>query len=149
VQEAVVLQVIVHVGDQQVEHQPAPELAHILRGRVAVGADGVGDLGVAAILLARGLQQRRGRLVGDAAVGSSRSKRRMTATGTRFAQQTTRAGAASMPACAASFRASTSPRVTLRVSPTLGNLPMASRPSSSTSVHLGRMPPSDVPLPCR
>jgi hypothetical protein len=52
VQESVVLQVIVHVGDQQVEHQAAPKLAHILGGRVAVGADGVGDLGVATILFA-------------------------------------------------------------------------------------------------
>jgi hypothetical protein len=66
---------------------------------MAVGADGVGDLGVAAIFLARGLQQRRGGLVRDAAVfASSRSKRRMTATGTS-PSKTTRAGAASMPAC--------------------------------------------------
>ena len=34
-----------------------------------MGADGVGYLGVAVVLLARGLQQGRGRLVGDAAVG--------------------------------------------------------------------------------
>ncbi|MNV84413.1 hypothetical protein D3C71_1782850 [compost metagenome] len=72
----------------------------------------------------------------------------MTATGTS-AMVTMRAGAESMPANCASFNARTSPRVTLRVSFRLGNLPMASLPSSSTMVHLGRMPPSDVPLPCR
>jgi hypothetical protein len=36
VQEAVVLPVIVHVGNQQVEHQPAPEVLHVLRGSMAV-----------------------------------------------------------------------------------------------------------------
>ena len=52
VQESVVLQVIVHVGDQQVEYQAAPKLAHILDGRVAVGADGVCDLCIATIIFA-------------------------------------------------------------------------------------------------
>src|SRR6218665_1559225 len=59
---------------------------------------------------------------------SSRAERWMTATGTSLPdgpRQTTRAGAASIPARAASFRASTSPRVTLRLSPTLANLPIA------------------------
>ncbi len=58
-------------------------------------------------------------------------------------------GAASMPAGTASFGDSTSPRVTLRVSPLLGRLPMASRRSSPTCAHLGSLPTSEVPLPCR
>ncbi len=46
-----------------------------------------------------------------------------------------------------SCMASTSPLVTLRSSFTLGNLPMDSRPPSSSTVHLGRIPPSEVPRP--
>ena len=46
-----------------------PELSQVLGGGLPVGANRIGDLGVAAILLARSLQQRGGRLVGDAAVG--------------------------------------------------------------------------------
>ena len=37
--------------------------------------------------------------------------------------------------------------VTARSSATLGNLPMDRRPFSSTTVHFGRRPPSDVPRP--
>ena len=48
VQESVVLQLIIHVGDQQVGHQAAQKPAHILGGRAAVGADGVCDLCVVA-----------------------------------------------------------------------------------------------------
>ena len=77
-----------------------------------------------------------------------RSKRRMRATGWSCAI-TMRASALSMPASRARRSASTSPRVTARWSPTLGNLPKESAPWVSRMVHLGRMPPSDVPLPCR
>ena len=61
VQEAVVAQVVVDVGDQQIEDEAAPELAHVARGRMAERADGVDDVGVAAVFcVPRGLQQRRG-----------------------------------------------------------------------------------------
>ena len=42
-----------------------------MRGCMAVGTNGVGDLGVAAILLARCLQQGCGRLAGYAAIGAT------------------------------------------------------------------------------
>lgn len=51
-QKTVVLQMVIHIGDEQVEQHPPPKLAHIVNGRMAVRANGIGNLGIAAFLLA-------------------------------------------------------------------------------------------------
>ena len=56
VQKAVVLQMVIHVGNQQVEENPAPQLPNVGGRVLCMGMQGIDQLGVTAVFLARSLQ---------------------------------------------------------------------------------------------
>ena len=68
VQKAMILQMVVDVGDQQVEENPAPQLLNVGSRVLCMGMHGIDQFGVAAVFFSRGLQQGGGRLVGNACV---------------------------------------------------------------------------------
>lgn len=52
VQKAMILQMVVDVGDQQVEENPAPQLLNVGSRVLCMGVQGVDQLGVTAVFLA-------------------------------------------------------------------------------------------------
>ena len=65
-QEAVVLQVVIHVGDEQVEDEASPQLLQVGGGVECMAANDFGDLQIASFIIPRGLQHGGRRLVGNA-----------------------------------------------------------------------------------
>ena len=52
VQKAVVLQMVIHVGNQQVEKNPAPQLLNVGSRVLCMGVQGIDQFGVTAVFLA-------------------------------------------------------------------------------------------------